>query len=55
MTNIYGHVSVGYVGCDRSFYICTKEEWDACTEEEQDQLFNDVLWENIDTWTSEEV
>lgn len=54
MTNIYGHVSVGLCGCDRKFYICTKEEWDELELEEQDSLFEEVLWNTIETWTTEE-
>lgn len=55
MINIYGHVSLGYgyEECDKKFMICTKEKWEGMSEDQQDEMLNEAMWKNIETWTTE--
>ena len=45
---VFGTVSTGYVGSSREFPICSLKEWELCSEEEANQLFQEALWEAID-------
>ena len=47
---VMGHVSTGYVGCDREFEIVTVEDWLEMTQEEAEETAREALLDNIDWW-----
>ena len=49
--NVYGFVSVGLCGCERKFSICTEEEWDELTPEQQDEVIYERLHDVLELWT----
>lgn len=49
------HVSTDKFGSETSRGIgYTKSEWEALTEDEQNSIMNEFLWESVDAWAEED-
>lgn len=52
MTDVMGVVQTSIQGSECEFYICDSSEWDGLTEEEQDKLIVEAMWESgmVEVW-----